>query len=338
MLVESRIVGAVLATAALSLAVWLRPSDTPEVERAEITIDSRTPITPLEAPPGLAADEVALGRRLFHEKALSRDWSVSCATCHPLAMGGADRRARSVGVGGAVGLRNTPTVYNSGLNPYQFWDGRATSLEEQVSGPLLGEHEMASSWALALARIEADDGLARAFRAVYGGEATRERVRHALATYERSLVTVNSPFDRSLRGEAGAISAEAQRGYELFVSLGCASCHQGANVGGNLFQVYGAVGERGLMGAATAGNDLGRFNVTGREEDRHVFRVPSLRLAALTPPYLHDGSVQTLDEAIALMGRLQLGRELAAADRAAIAAFLGSLVGTLDPGEAPDAP
>jgi len=252
---------------------------------------------------------------------------VACATCHDLARGGVDHLPRSRGVGAAVGTRNAPTVYNSGQNLAQFWDGRAASLEAQVDGPLTGLAEMSSSFPLAIKALAADPGYARAFADAYPDGLDESALRDALATFERSLSTPGSRFDRYLAGDAQALTEDELAGYRLFKSYGCASCHQGANVGGNLFERLGVLrnyfAERG--GGSSA--DLGRYLVTGLEDDRHRFRVPSLRLAVLTAPYLHDGSVATLEEAIHVMAEYQLGRDIKPPDVALIIRFLGTLPG-----------
>lgn len=285
-------------------------------------------LRPLTRQDGLDAAQVALGRQLFSDTRLSKDGSIACVSCHRFEQGGADGLPRSFGVGGAEGVINTPSVFNSDLNFVQFWDGRAGSLEEQVAGPLHNPLEMASSWAEVLPRLQADAALRDAFAAAYPAGITAETVAHAMASFERSLRTPGAPFDRYLAGDASALSALAQEGYEKFRDFGCISCHQGVLLGGNMFQKFGVMGDyfasRKLQPA-----DLGRYNVTGREEDKHVFKVPSLRNVALTAPYFHDGSAAVLTEAIGVMGRFQLGRELASEDVGAIAAFLESLTGRL---------
>lgn len=283
------------------------------------------PIRPLAAVARLDPAEIMLGRALFHDALLSRDGSLSCASCHPLDRGGSDNMVVSIGIGGAKGSVNAPTVFNAAHNIAQFWDGRTVTLEQQVDGPLQNPVEMGSDWPETIARLRRSDYAPR-FRALYGADPSPELVRRALAGFERSLVATGSRFDRWLGGETAALGADEKKGYALFKSYGCASCHQGANVGGNLFQKLGFFGnwfkDRG--GPVTAA-DLGRFNVTGRDSDRHVFKVPSLRLAVLTPPYFHDGSVASLDEAIRIMGRYQLGRDIPDADIALIVKFLGTL-------------
>ncbi|MEI6560250.1 MAG: cytochrome c peroxidase [Rhodospirillaceae bacterium] len=285
------------------------------------------PIRPLVAPTGLDAQKVLLGRRLFSDPILSADGTVSCASCHDLAAAGADHRPRSTGIHGAVGAVRAPTVYNSGLNFRQFWDGRAATLEAQVDGPVTNPLEMGAAWPAVLARLDSHADYRRAFEAVFGAPPTAEAVESAIASFERSLVTVGSRFDRWLLGDATALTDLELEGYRLFKSYGCASCHQGANVGGNMFQKFGFMGNYFRDRGQIAEPDLGRYNITHREDDRFVFKVPSLRLAAAGGPYFHDGSVSDLAAVIRIMGRYQLGRDIPDGDQAAIIAFLGSLVG-----------
>lgn len=284
------------------------------------------PISPLPPAPALPADKIALGERLFMDPRLSRDNSLACAGCHDLAKGGTDRRRYSVGVGGAIGSINAPTVFNSGFNFVQFWDGRAASLETQAAGPIHNPVEMDSTWDQVLAKLRADHTYHQAFERVYADGLTAANVVDAIATFERSLVTPDSPFDRYLRGDADALTADEREGYRRFKEFGCASCHQGVHVGGNMYQRFGVM-EDYFAGRPDTPGDLGRYNVTGRDEDRHVFKVPSLRNVALTPPYFHDGSAATLEEAVAVMGRVQLGRDLGAEDKRLIVAFLRTLTG-----------
>jgi len=286
-------------------------------------------ILPIPAPEqkSLQSGKVLLGEKLFHDPRLSGDGTISCATCHPLSGSGADGRKIAVGVGGALGQYNTPTVFNAVFNFRQFWDGRADTLADQVSGPLTDIAEMASSWVIAVRRVSEDSGYREAFEHEYGGEISKRTISDALAHFEATLLTPDSPFDRFLNGDATAISDEAREGYRLFVNYGCVSCHQGINVGGNFFQRFGVMGDYFADRGNPTKADLGRYNVTGQEEDRHIFKVPGLRNVAVTAPYFHDGSVETLDEAIEIMGRYQLGRDLSEEERRRIAAFLESLTG-----------
>jgi cytochrome c peroxidase len=292
--------------------------------------DTYGPITPVP-PSGVPAPARAeLGRRLFHEVRLSHDDSLSCAGCHPLDRAGVDHKARAIGIAGARGERNTPTVFNAALNFRQFWDGRAASLEAQIDGPVANPSELGSSWPEVIAKLSKDPSYVRAFEAAYSGPITADAVRDALATFERTLVYRGSRFDLFLQGDAAALTREEQ--------LGCASCHQGANVGGNMFERLGVI--RDFFGArgAPSESDLGRYNVTGRDDDRFVFRVPSLRLVSRTAPYFHDGSVPTLAEAIVTMASYQLGRHLPAADVHSIELFLESLAGSPEGGTGASSP
>ncbi len=285
------------------------------------------PIKPIPVSSKLDSRTVALGERLFHDKRLSKDNSISCASCHDLTQGGMDRRLRSVGIGGVIGSTNTPTVFNSGLNFRQFWDGRANSLEEQVNGPIHDGNEMDSSWAEVIAKLSKDADVVAQFNKIYSTGLQAGNVRDAIATFERSLLTPNSRFDKYLRGDKAALSADELKGYQLFKSYGCVSCHQGVNVGGNMFQTFGVMddyfGKRRKITMA----DLGRYNVTKNENDKHVFKVPGLRNVVLTAPYFHDGSAKNLNEAVDVMFRYQLGRMATPQDKELIIKFLGTLTG-----------
>jgi cytochrome c peroxidase len=285
--------------------------------------DALLPLPPL---PALPADKVELGRRLFFEPRLSRDDTISCAHCHDPARGGTDRMRVSLGIGGQLGQLNAPTVFNAGLNFVQFWDGRAATLEEQAAGPVHNPVEMGSNWDEVVAKLSQDAAYRDAFQRIYADGMRGENIADAIATFERSLLTPDSPFDRFLLGDETALGELERAGYRRFLDYGCASCHQGAHIGGNLFQRFGVMDDY-FADRPVAPHDLGRFNVTGREADRHVFKVPSLRNVAVTPPYFHGGSAATLEDAVVIMGRYQLGRELTDEDVRALVAFLQALTG-----------
>jgi cytochrome c peroxidase len=284
------------------------------------------PIQPLPEKLDLDAGKVSLGRALFHDKRLSKDNSISCASCHDLAKGGVDGRKSALGIKGQVGPINTPTVLNSGFNFRQFWNGRAATLEEQAAGPVHNPGEMGSNWQEVLGKLGQDAKVVGLFKSVYADGLQPRNIQDSIATFERSLVTP-SRFDRYLRGETNAITEDERRGYQLFKNYGCVACHQGINVGGNMYQTFGVLGnyfkDRGNITDA----DLGRYAVTKNELDRYVFKVPSLRNVALTAPYFHDGSAPTLEAAVEIMFRYQLGRPAPAADKASIISFLKSLTG-----------
>jgi cytochrome c peroxidase len=263
---------------------------------------------------------------MFHDKRLSKDNSLSCASCHEIAKGGVDGRQFAVGIKGQVGPINTPTVLNSGLNFRQFWNGRAATLEEQAAGPVHNPGEMGSNWQEVLGKLNQDKAVVGKFRAAYRDGLQPKNIQDAIATFERSLITP-SRFDRYLNGESNAINGDEKQGYQLFKNYGCVACHQGQGVGGNMFQTFGVLGNYFKDKGKITEADLGRFAVTKNELDRHVFKVPSLRNVELTAPYFHDGSAKTLEEAIDVMFRYQLGRTAPAADKALIVKFLKTLTG-----------
>lgn len=291
---------------------------------------TENPITPIPDTINLDKNKVELGRRLFHEKRLSRDNSISCASCHDLKLAGVDARPVAVGVDSQAGTVNSPTVLNSGFNFSQFWDGRATTLEEQAEGPVHNPIEMASNWPEVIQKLSRDPQYVRAFQAIWPDGITAAHIQNAIAEFERSLITPNSPFDRYLKGDLQALGAEARKGWDLFRNLGCVACHQGVNMGGNMYATLGVMGDFfAERGKPHVKSDLGRFNVTNREEDRNKFKVPTLRNIARTAPYFHDGSITQLGQAVDTMARYQLGVELSDADRAALVAFLTALNGSL---------
>jgi cytochrome c peroxidase len=305
------------------------PTSSPRPEPKPLATPRTTSREPLEALPPLPtldARVVALGRRLFHEPRLSGDGKISCSSCHQLEKGGVDAKPFSVGVSGKLGLVNAPTVYNAGLNFVQFWDGRAATLEEQIGGPITNPIEMGSSWQKALAALQADPSYVADFGALPGG-VTEPNVRRAIADFERTLLTRGSAFDRFLAGDEAALGTEARAGYEVFKSVGCITCHQGRNVGGNMFQRFGVLGDYFKDRGHVSDADYGRYNVTHNESDRYVFRVPSLRNVVHTAPYFHDGSAATLTQAVQVMARYQLGRKLSEEQVKEIIAFLTSLSG-----------
>ena len=285
------------------------------------------PITPIPLDLKLDARKVALGQRLFHDPQLSDDNTISCAHCHNLAQGGMDGLPRPIGIGGKEGIINTLTVFNSGFNFRLFWDGRAATLEEQIDFPVLHPAEMGSTWPAIIAKLEKDVSYRRDFAAIYREDIKPQNVKDAIATFERSLTTPNSKFDRYLSGDMKALSSSELAGYELFKSLGCINCHQGMNVGGNLYQRLGMVGDYFSDRGNVREVDFGRYNVTKLEADRYRFRVAPLRNVAVTAPYFHDASASTLEQAVITMGKYQLGVALTGDEIAKIVKFLKTLTG-----------
>ena len=312
------------------------PAAPPSVEFPDSVLHlpgEREPLKPIPEAVDVDPGKVALGRALFHDPRLSKDNTTACVSCHDLVNGGDDGRRVSVGIEGREGPINAPTVFNAGLNFRQFWDGRARNLEQQIDGPLQAPAELGSLWPEVLAKLHAHEDYSVRFSALYPDGISRANVKDALAEFMRSLVTPNGRFDRWLKGEADALNIEEKRGYALFKHYGCVSCHQGANVGGNMFQVFGVLNEYFKRRGNITDADMGRYNITGNPADRHAFKVPSLRMAALTAPYLHDGSAQTLRDAVDAMFEFQLGREASEEDKEAIVAFIKTL-----PGENPELP
>ncbi len=267
---------------------------------------------------------VELGGRLFHEKRLSADGTISCNTCHSLDEGGigVDGRPVSLGVYGRVGRRNAPTVFNAGFHAAQFWDGRAASLEEQARHPLLNENEMGMADEASVLRVlqEADD-YKTAFDAAFSGQSDPlvfENVLKAIAAFERTLIS-RSRFDDFMDGDDDALTLPERRGAYRFWSLGCRGCHSGVFHGG---QSYARIGN---VTAYPNLVDRGRVEVTGNPDDEMVFRVPSLRNVAVTPPYFHDGQVEDLPGAVKEMFRLQVGIEVAEPIQEDVVEFLGAL-------------
>lgn len=306
---------------------------TPAVESApRPTAPAESALAPLPDPdPALDMRRVTLGRQLFHDTRLSGDETLSCASCHSLDHGGAEPRATSTGIRGQIGPINAPTVLNAGLNFVQFWDGRAPDLAAQAAGPVANPIEMGATWEQVVTRLSADEALRAEMTAIYGESGvTQENVTNAIAEYERSLLTP-SRFDQFLRGEQSALTEDERRGHELFTTIGCTSCHRGPNLGGTMYQRMGLVRRTYFedRGTPITDADRGRFNVTHQESDMHLFKVPTLRNVALTAPYLHDGSQQTLEDVVRVMGRYQLGRELDADQVRLLVAFLSSLTGEL---------
>jgi cytochrome c peroxidase len=324
----SLVVLCLLAVLVAFLWQWIQPSRSPQhAEPAQVVVNvSEQPILPIPLMVELDARQVALGDRLFHEPRLSKNNQTSCASCHNLSTGGADRKVRSVGFSGATTKVNAPTVFNSGFNFRQNWDGRFETLEAQTDASILSPVLMGGEWSEVIDKLKQEPDYVQTFAQIYPDGITRDNVNHAIATFERSLYTPNSRFDRYLKGDDTALTADEKQGYEIFRDYGCASCHQGMNIGGNLYQQFGVMGNY-LANRTITPADFGRFNVTGKESDRFVFRVPSLRNVTLTPPYFHDGSAETLEKAVEVMAQYQLGRSLEPQQVNQLVQFLNTLTG-----------
>lgn len=285
------------------------------------------PIEPLPLTSDFDAVRAALGEELFREARMSGDSKVACTDCHHQDHGWADDRAHSRVSDRPESAVNVPTMYNVRYLYKLAWSGKYETLESHVDALMVNPKVMASSWEIACKHLGEVAHYRARFARVFRDGLIASNVREAILDYERSLVTPNAPFDQYLRGDAQAVSPEVKAGYAMFKSYGCSSCHQGVAIGGNVFERFGVLrdffADRGHFDDA----DLGRFNVTQRDQDRFVFRVPSLRNVALTAPYFHDGSAATLEDAVEAMAHYQLGRDLDERDRHALVAFLRSLTG-----------
>ncbi|MBQ6710537.1 MAG: cytochrome-c peroxidase [Bacteroidales bacterium] len=287
------------------------------------------PVRPIDLTAEVDQEKVALGFALFHDTRLSVDNTVSCASCHDLSTAGVDNHQYSHGVGDQVGGVNAPTVYNAVYNFVQFWDGRAKTLADQAAGPPLNPIEMAStSFDEIIAKLQADKPFAKAFTAVYPDGLTEANITDAIEEFERTLITPNSRFDKWLRGDNEAITADELAGYELFKKYDCATCHVGPNLGGQSYELMGLrrhyFADRGLELTV---EDNGRFKETQLERDRHRFKVPGLRNVEHTWPYYHDGTRETLEDAVRDMGIYQSGVELTSLEVDQITSFLKTLTG-----------
>ena len=304
------------------------------------------PFQPLPPQPPIPADnpqteaKAALGKMLFFDRRLSVNDSLSCNSCHDLARAGSDYRPLSTGATGLVGKRSTLTLFNAAYETVYFWDGRAESLEQAVASHLLDDTVMAMpSRRQVNDRIAAIGAYAELFDRNFPGEGvTYENITRALASFIRTLRTPDSAFDRYLGGDKQAISKSAKRGFRTFVDSGCGSCHFWVNLSGpvpglafkmgegfyELFPNYTGTDEERRYHLT---DDLGRIQVTRVETDRRMWRVPILRNIALTAPYFHNGSVATLDEAVRVMAKTQLGKVFSDQELADVTAFLGTLSG-----------
>lgn len=267
-------------------------------------------------------EKVALGRLLFHDPILSKDSSISCATCHPLINYGVDGLEKSFGVNGAIGKRNTPTVWNARYNFSQFWDGRAKDLKEQALVPITTSFEMNETLDGVVKKLSNDKNYTKYFQRVYDDGVTAANIADAIAAFEMTLVTPDSKFDLFLKGDKSALTPQEQEGLSLFKSKGCVACHNGINIGGTLYQKIGVFGD-----LPSGSDDLGRYHITKKAFDKQYFKVPSLRNVEKTAPYFHDGSAATLREAVETMVDVQLGRMLEEKEIEKIVLFLKTLTG-----------
>lgn len=309
----------------------VKPAEPPKPRTVEIPADKLSAFAALPAdvpsPDNPFSDEkIALGRMLFFEKRLSKNHDISCNSCHVLDTYGVDNQPTSTGHKGQKGARNSPSVYNAALHVAQFWDGRAATVEAQARGPVLNPVEMALPDAKAVEKVLSSmPEYVDAFKKAFPGDkkpVSFDNMAKAIGAFERKLLTPGR-WDKFLAGDKTALTDAEKEGFLKFVETGCTACHNGPAVGGQTYM------KLGLVTPWPNDKDLGRFEVTKNEADKLVFKVPSLRNVEKTAPYFHDGSVATLPEAVKLMAKHQLGKELSDADTASIIAFLGTLTGEL---------
>lgn len=304
------------ATAASTMA------SSPTAPAASATLRDE-PIKPIE--PYVIKDpaRVELGKKLYFEPRLSKSGAISCNSCHNLSMGGTDNITSSIGDHWQQGPINAPTVLNSSANVAQFWDGRAKDLKEQAGGPIANPKEMASTHDLAVSVLNSIPQYQQEFKTVFGKEQIDiAMVQDAIAAFEETLVTPDSRFDQWLRGNDTAMNDTELKGYQLYKTSGCLACHNGVPMGSGSFQKMGLVTPFKTDNPAT-----GLAGVTGKEEDKMKFKVPTLRNVELTYPYFHDGSAKTLEEAVKVMGNVQIGRQFTDEEVNQLAAFLRTLTG-----------
>jgi cytochrome c peroxidase len=242
--------------------------------------------------------KAALGKQLFFDGRLSKNQAISCAFCHNPATGWADPRQTSIGIGGGLGGRQAPTILNTAFNSFQFWDGRAKSLEEQVLGPIQSPIEMGETHGNLIRKLNGIEGYQQQFQAVFATNATLEGVGEAIAAFERTIISTNSAFDRYMLGQSQAMGASAVRGMALFRGKArCIVCHNGSNFTDNQFH------NLGVPQVGPTKEDLGRYYVTKAEKDKGAFKTPTLRSVMETAPYMHDGVFKTIEEVVDFLNK-----------------------------------
>jgi cytochrome c peroxidase len=282
-------------------------------------INANELITPIPQSIKFDIDKAKLGKKLFYETKLSRNNTISCSSCHILELGGDDNLRVSFGIDGKQGVRNSPTVFNSRFNAYQFWDASAKTLKEQARGPIHNPVEMDSNFTEIILKLKKDDYYKHEFYKIYGN-ITKDNILDSIIEFENTLITPNSKFDKFLRGNKNILSKSEKNGFKYFKEYGCISCHNGINIGGNLIQRIGV-----MFNYKT--NDLGRYNVTHDKNDKYYFKVPSLRNVSKTSPYFHDGRIKTLYDAVSTMAKYQIGFDISDNEINDIISFLKTLDG-----------
>ena len=281
--------------------------------------------------------KVALGKKMFNDTRISLDNTISCATCHVLEDGGADHADERVseGINGLQGTVNSPTVFNAVFNIDQFWNGRAHTLAEQAAAPPINPVEMGDqTWEQIIERLCQDASLVAEFKAIYPEEGlTEATVTDAIEEFEKTLITPNDKLDRYLKGDKNAMSTKELAGYQAFKANDCATCHYGKTLGGQSFELMSKYGDyfadrkQSRPDIAYNDDDNGLYSFTGKAEDMHKFKVPNLRNISKTAPYYHDGTIESLEEAVRLMFHYELGKTVTDEQVASITTFLKALDG-----------
>ncbi len=310
----------------ISQTAWAEDATMKKAQGLFKPIPKRPPV--LAGNPATPA-RIELGRQLFFDPRLSASYLISCNTCHNVGLGGVDLQETSIGHGWQKGPRNAPTVLNAVFNIAQFWDGRAADLAAQAKGPIQASVEMNNKPQRAVETLKSIPGYVSLFGKAFPGEkdpVTFDNVAKAIEVFEATLITPDSPFDLYLKGNGKALAAGEEKGLRVFMEKGCSTCHNGINVGGGGYFPFGVL--EAPDASIRPPGDLGRFKVTNTSSDKYVFKAPTLRNVALTPPYFHSGKVWKLKDAVTVMGSSQLGIHLSAEDEEAIVAFLHTLTGT----------
>ena len=318
-----------LVISALALGLPLAASGQSELMQSARKLFKPIPMHP-PAIQGITSTHarVELGKQLYFDPRLSESHAISCNSCHRIGLGGVDMQETSIGHRWQRGPRNAPTVLNAVFNTAQFWDGRAKDLKEQAGGPLVNPIEMGTTQKHVVEQLTGIPGYVTEFHDAFPGQKdpiTFKNVRDTIALFEATLITPNAPFDRYLKGDENALDTQQKKGLQLFISRGCASCHNGINIGGGMYAPFGVVEKPGAEFLPP--NDHGRFEVTKTPSDEYVFKVPTLRNIALTIPYFHSGKSWSLRQAVAVMGNSQLGARLTPREVDDITAFLHTLTG-----------
>lgn len=282
------------------------------------------------------AAKVELGKMLYMDPRFSSTGTVSCNSCHNVMEGGDDSRTVSMGVHGKTGGRNAPTVWNAAFHSVQFWDGRVNLLEDQAKGPVTNPVEMGmSDIEKAMNQVRAIPGYKSYFDRAFGEDSmTVENAAKAVAAFERTLITPNSAYDRFVKGDKKALTSQQQKGMQKFADLGCVACHSGAAFNGpqnafgeGFYAKFPTYSDKAYVSKYALSKDSGRQEATGKKEDAHMYRVPTLRNITDTAPYFHNGSVNDLHEAVRVMAATQLNQQLSQQDTDDIVAFLAALTG-----------